>query len=77
MKSKQSHKGLTVWLVCLVFILIITVGAVLLGRRYGLVGIAALFLGAIVSLQIYKMIYEWFALHKDYKVDLVRRITDC
>ena len=77
MKSKQSHKGLAVWLVCLVFILSITVGAVLLGRRYGLVGIAALFLGAIVSLQIYKMAYGWLALHKEYNVALVRTITNC
>ena len=74
MRSKYNY---IIWVICSVYILCITALVIWVGIHHGLGGIALLFILAISSLQLYKMTYEWFALHKEYKFSLVKKITNC
>ena len=74
MKAKGNY---IIGVICSVYILCITTLVIWVSSRYGLGGIALLFVLAISSLQLYKLIYEWFALHKEYNFSLVKKITNC
>ena len=77
MKSLQIKRNNIIWVVCSAYILSITALVIWVSFHYGLGGIALLFILAISSLQLYKLAYEWFALHKEYCFSLVKRITNC
>jgi hypothetical protein len=77
MKTKRSLGGLSIWLSCSIFIMVMTVCVVLVNHYYGVPGIILLFVLSLSSLQIYKLIYEWRVIHKDYNLSLVKSITNC
>lgn len=77
MKTLQTKGSYIIGVICSACILSITALVIWVGFHYGLVGIALLFILAISSLQLYKMTYEWFALHKEYNFSLVKKITNC
>lgn len=77
MKSLQTKRNNIIWVVCSVYILSITALVIWVSFHYGLGGIALLFILAISSLQLYKLTYEWFALHREYCFSLVKKITNC
>lgn len=77
MKSLKTKGNNNIWVICSVCILCITALVIRVSYKYGLGGIALLFILAIASLQFYKMTYEWFALHKEYNFSLIKKITNC
>ena len=74
---KQFKEGFVIWLACSAYIMSATAFIIWASIVYGLVGITAFFIIAISILQLYKMVYEWFALHRAYNLGLVKTITNC
>ena len=77
MKPKRSLSGLSIWLSCSIFVVVMTVGIALITNKYGAGYVLVLLVGAGIVLQFYKHIYQGIAYCKAYNPKLVRLITDC
>lgn len=66
-----------IWGVCSLFVLLMTACVIWVNSKLGIVGITATFLLSICAFQVYKMIYEYYALHGEHNLCKVKKCTNC
>lgn len=76
MKTKHSSNKLAIWLPCSVFVALVTACVILANSCCGVLGITAVLLVLLASLQFYKWIFSYRAKHKQYNLSLVVNITN-
>lgn len=76
MKSVHSSNGLSIWLSCSIFVLIMTVCVAIADHYFGAAGVAVFIIIPMFLLSIYRGIIKWRARRKEYNRDLVIGITN-
>lgn len=76
MEGAIKKEGKVVWVVCSLFVACMTACIIWANSKWGVVGITVSFILSICAIQVYKMIYEWYALHGEYNLCKVKKCTN-
>lgn len=77
MKRLRMNSRIIIWLSCASILLVVTFLVAYGYLKYGVPGATMVFFLAIAAQQPFKIIYEWYACHWKYDLNLAVRTTNC